>query len=328
MKRYICAGLACILLTGAVFCLIYTRKHEYNASVPVLLYSDSAQNYAVNNTESILHIEGTLQKHLFRAPTFSGRIWLDCMDDMTMVSNEHIIENNHMDCAFTVGYEDETALANVYFAALYWNEKKDQVLLIIEDNERANFTLDGFAAAGPYDAENTELWNADGLSAQKFTEVPPVYMEWELTDALYNNQKQEFVFFGLDEISGASLAEIGAEPSDTNEEAYTLYVHFTDTELAFDTVTLEAENTLQTAFRFRSLSDYRNGLAQLTAALESLPAPVGISKSLDGRICCTAENKDGKVTSLEIFTHPEQYRIEMRLALSGAVRSNSGVNDS
>lgn len=314
MKRYAFMILTGVLCAGAIFCFCYTRKHDYDASVPVLLYSDSAQNYALNNTETILHIKGTVQKHLFRPETFSGEVWLDGMDDMKAVSQEHTIEKKHMDCTFLTGHDDAAALANTFFATLYWNDNKDHALLVVMDNERTNFTLDGFAAIGPYYAENESLWVTDELPAESFTGKPPVYDEWDLVDAFFSKPEQEFAFlqYSLQNITSSDLVNAGAIPSDTSDNTYTLYVHFAKTKLAFDTVTIEKENVVKVDFRFRTLSDYRDGLAQLEAAFEALPEEVTKEKTLDGRLCYTMEGGE-KTTSLEITAYPEQYQIEVRI---------------
>lgn len=292
----------------------YTRKQHYNASVPVLLYSDSAQNYALNNTETVLHIEGTFQKHLFRSATFTGTIWLEGMGDMTLVSAEHRIEGNHMDCTFVMGREDVSELSNLYFATLYWDEKKEQILLVIFDNERTNFTLDGFAAIGPYHAGDDPF--GQQTPAAYFAGKPPVYDEWDLSDAFYDSEGEEFVFMqhSMQNTAASILADLGAVPSDSADDAYTLYVHFSGTALAYDTVTIENENTLKAVFRFRTISDYREGLAQLEAALEAFTAEAAKEEALDGRRCYTMQGKE-RVTSLEILPYPKQYRIELQVCI-------------
>lgn len=321
---------AFILGVGIIFCLWYTRERDCNVSIPVILYSDSAQNYALNGTESTLHMEGTVKKNLFSHAVFSGEIWLDGMEEMRNgAAKEHIIEDGHMDYCFAMGREDETALSNMYIATMYWNEENTQVVLRVLDNERSNFVLEGFVAVGPYRLEEgtADFWNEDGLLKHLLAAGEPVYSEWALPDAFYDAQKQEFVFLQqqIDRAVTSDFADFGAE---TIKDFYILYASFTGTSLAFDQVEAqkneETEKMLEVSFRFRSREEYKQGLAEFESALDGLPEEV-LKENYVGTLRLRYEvSNEGGNSYLEVLAYPEQYQFDVRIGMEGKTERGLG----
>ncbi len=321
MKRNIIRILAGMLLLSAILCLIYTRKRDCSEVIPVILYSESAQNYALNGTESRLHIEGTVQKRLFRPAIFSGVIWLDGMEEMkNSFLDKMSIRGGQLSYLFLKGKADVEELANLYTAKLLWGENREQVLLRIYDNSRPNFTVDGFTAAGPYDASKgtEELWAEGSLLSSTLPGGEPVYREYDLPDALYDAQKNEFVFLGQrpEDFRSAVFTE------DISETAGRItcpcYVHFAGTVLAFDQVSVPAAGTdhwVEVSFRFSDLDAYRAGIAELKAALSRLPEETAETERFDGSASYRIAGERTE-SFLEIIPYQTQYRFILRIGHS------------
>lgn len=321
MKRHIIRILAGMLLLSAILCLIYTRKRDCSEVIPVILYSESAQNYALNGTENRLHIEGTIQKRLFRPAVFSGVIWLDGMEEMkNSFLDKMSVRGGQLSYLFLKGKADVEELANLYTAKLLWGENREQVLLRIYDNSRPNFTVDGFTAAGPYDASKgtEELWAEGSLLSSALSGGEPVYMECNLPDALYDARKNEFVFLGQrpeDFCSAASSEDV----LETAERiSLPLYVHFEGTGLAFDQISVPAAGTdhwVEVSFRFADLDAYRAGIAELKTALSRLPEETGETERFDGSVSYRIAGERTE-SFLEIIPHQTQYRFILRIGHS------------
>ncbi|MDE7300280.1 MAG: hypothetical protein K2N94_15895, partial [Lachnospiraceae bacterium] len=302
-----------------IFCLIYTRKRDYSVEIPVILYSDSAQNYILNGTESRLHIEGTARNRLFRSAVFSGELWLDGMEEMkNCVLDEMSIYDGKMRYLFLMGKEDIEGLTNMYTSELQWDDEKGQVLLYVYDKERPNYTLDGFVAAGPFESpeRSEELWEAGGLLSSLLQDGEPVYGEWELQDVFYDVQEQEFVFLEqrLEEVCLAALA--GDDEEARGQKEYPVYAHFAGTKLALDRVSIldygEKEYKLEISFRFASLEEYRQGISELRAALSRLPAEVSGTEYFDGNARYVVEKEEG-TSYLEIVPYQTHYQFNVRI---------------
>ena len=75
--------LALVLLIPVLLGISYLKKDkQVLETIPVVLYSDSAQNYALHGEKSILHIEGSVEKKWFLPDVFEGLLWIDGMEQM------------------------------------------------------------------------------------------------------------------------------------------------------------------------------------------------------------------------------------------------------
>lgn len=312
-KIYIISGIAAIALI--TFFRGY-RTQNYNASFPVMIYSDSAQNYEINGTESTLHIVGTIKRTLFRPDTFSGEIWIDGMEDMrNSDSKQYKIEQDHMDYNFTVGQEDANALSSLYNATLYWDSEIDLFALQVYEKNRNNYTLDGWIAVGPYSPEKTDqqIESEEGILGRILYEDEITYSEWDLKDAFYNGQTEEFVFLQQSLDKAIDTYQIAQNTNTSMEENYPLHVHFINTGLAFDHITVkqgeDAKKSILIPFRFRSYDSYKSGLTEFKTAFQTLPANVKVY-DMPERILYEVQNTN-RTSSLTLLPMPAKYQINV-----------------
>ncbi|MBQ9119073.1 MAG: hypothetical protein IJY09_03320, partial [Lachnospiraceae bacterium] len=290
---------------GAFFC---KKEEVVSENIPVVLYSDSAQNYSLHGVKHMLIIEGKIIKRLFRADVFEGEIYLEGHEEMKQavkVVGGFRIKDNTMEYV----YQDGTIQQNV---KLLWNEKRDRLVLCFTQNERNGEPLDTYLAVGA----------CDSLSEAKvcLSEIEIIgmntavsYEEKLLREVLVNEAGTGFTFRGAEAASEGELQQnMVLLTEDTAKKC-----------LAIDSVKVMpgdgAGSEISFAFRFRSVEEMQEAYTVFQNALNvSELSDVEKQQYLDGRSSYTAQ--DGSV--LEVSVDKRRMRFDVTIRRVGGEAEN------
>ncbi|MBQ9118732.1 MAG: hypothetical protein IJY09_01605 [Lachnospiraceae bacterium] len=299
MKKYwiFIVLIAMISIIGAAY---YEKKETVLEVIPVVLYSDSAQNYALHGEKRLLAIEGTVAKRLFRADVFEGEIYLEGHEEMKQavkVVGGFRIKGNTMEYVYQDGRIQQSV-------KLSWNEKQNRIVLYFTPNEKNGEKLDAYLAIGACDSlEKAEAYLSEAeIVGMDTTEV--VYEEKALAEVLVNEAGTGFAFRGVEAASEGELQRrMVLLTEDLAQKCLTI-------DSVKVTPTAGAGSEISFAFRFRDGAQMEEAYESFRNALNALELPnVEKQQYLDGKSSYTAQ--DGTV--LEISADERRMRFDVTI---------------